>query len=167
MDPKVAARRAIRRYPRHVLVEPKSRTRMIATDEILAAFRENVTQCRCVRSPRTRAAIVGPTGGGKIRRVAAAPLRPKTGDPLQVLRTLAQAKGCSGRSRIFSAKSNTVTRRRTLFGTQQAFRNLGSTTPSRGRTCVRRAHGRTTGNIRWSSRSSTMAWTSRTPACAF
>lgn len=127
MDPKSLQAEPSVAYARHVLVEPKSRTRMIATDEILAAFRENVTAAQ-MRSLAANAGlqIIGPAGGGKINAWRLRLSRPKTDDPLQVSRTLAQTKGVLWAQPNFLREiKHCYMPPNPLFGTQQALRNLG------------------------------------------
>ncbi len=127
MDPKALQGEPSVAYARHVLVDPKSRTRMIATDELLAAFRENVTPAQ-IRALAAGAGlqIAGPAGGGKINAWRLRLLRPKTSDPLQVSRTLAQAKGVLWAQPNFLREiKHFYTPPNPLFGTQQALRNPG------------------------------------------
>jgi subtilisin family serine protease len=127
MDPKALQAEPSVAYARHVLVDPKSRTRMVATDEILAAFHGNVTPAH-VRSLAANSGlqIVGPAGGGKLNAWRLRLSRPKTDDPLLVSRTLAQAKGVLWAQPNFLREiKHCYTPPNPLFGTQQALRNLG------------------------------------------
>ena len=127
MDPKALQAEPSVAYARHVLIEPKSRTRMIATDEILAAFREDVTPSQR-RSLAADAGlqIVAPAGGGKINAWRLRLAQPKTGDPLLVSRTLAQTKGVLWAQPNFLREiKHCYTPPNPLFRTQQALSNLG------------------------------------------
>ncbi len=127
LDPKTLQAEPAVAYARHVLIDPKSRTRMIATDELLAAFRENVTPAQ-MRAMATSAGlqIIGPAGGGKINAWRLRLTKPKTTDPLQVSRTLAQAKGVLWAQPNFLREiKHAYTPPNPLFNTQQALRNLG------------------------------------------
>jgi subtilisin family serine protease len=127
MDPKSLQAGPSVTYARHVLVEPKSRTRMIATDEILVAFRENVTaaQMRALAA-NNGLQIVAQAGGANVKAWRLRMLRPKAGDPLQVSRTLAQTKGVLWAQPNFLREiKHCYTPPNPLFNTQQALRNLG------------------------------------------
>ncbi len=114
-------------YARHVLIEPKSRTRMIATDEIIAAFRENVSPAQ-MRALAAAAGlqVTGRAGGAKLGAWKLQLLRPKTDDPLQVARKLAQAKGVLWAQPNFLREiKHCYTPPNPYFGAQQALRNIG------------------------------------------
>ena len=149
MDPKALQAEPSVAYARHVLIEPKSRTRMIATDELLAAFREKVTPAQ-MRSIAVNAGlqIVGPAGGGKINAWRLRLAKPKTSDPLQVSRTLAQTKGVLWAQPNFLREiKHSYTPPNPLFNTQQALSNLGLNHATAGADAkAMSAWDRTTGN---------------------
>ncbi|MEO6739172.1 MAG: S8 family serine peptidase, partial [Chthoniobacteraceae bacterium] len=127
MDPKALQGEPAVAYARHVLIEPKSRTRMITTDEILAAFPADTT-------PAQLRALAGGAGLQVVARAGNATLNawrlrlanPKTGDPLQIARTLSQAKGVLWAQPNFLREiKHCYTPPNPLFGTQQALSNLG------------------------------------------
>ena len=127
MDPKALQGEPTVAYARHVLIEPKSRTRMITTDEILAAFPADTT-------PAQLRALAGGAGLQVVARAGNAKLNawrlrlanPKTGDPLQIARTLSQAKGVLWAQPNFLREiKHCYTPPNPLFGTQQALSNLG------------------------------------------
>ena len=91
MDPKSLQAEPSVAYARHVFIDPKSRTRMIATDEILAAFPEKTTPAQ-VRALAAGAGlqIVARAGNEKLNAWRLRLAKPKTDDPLQVSRKLAQ-----------------------------------------------------------------------------
>ena len=127
LDPKTLQGEPSVAYARHVLIDPKSRTRMIATDELLVAFRADMTPAQ-MRALAAGAGlqIIGPAGGGKINAWRLRLARPKTSDPLQVSRTLAQTKGVLWAQPNFLREiKHAYTPPNPLFATQQALRNLG------------------------------------------
>ena len=70
--------------------------------------------------------LVGPTGGGKLNAWRLRLLQPKTSDPLQVSRTLAQANGVLWAQPNFLREiKHSYTPPNPLFGSQQALSNLG------------------------------------------
>jgi hypothetical protein len=127
LDPKAFQTEPTVAYARHVLLDPKSRTRMVATDEIIAAFRENVTPAQMhVLAAGAGLQAVAHTGGGKINAWRLRLLRPQTSDPLQVARALAQAKGVLWAQPNFLREiKHCYTPPNPLFSTQQALSNLG------------------------------------------
>ena len=149
MDPKALQAEPTVAYARHVLIDPKSRTRMIATDEILASFRGDMTPAQ-MRSLAADAGlqVVGPAGGGKLNAWRLRLARPKTSDPLQVSRTLAQMKGVLWAQPNFLREiKHCYTPPNPLFYTQQALRNLGLNHAAAGADVrATSAWERTTGN---------------------
>ena len=127
MDPKALQGEPSVAYARHVLIEPKSRTRMIATDEILAAFPENTTpaQMRALVAG-ANLQIVARAGNAKLNAWRLRLANPKTGDPLQIARTLSLAKGVLWAQPNFLREiKHCFTPPNPLFGKQQALSNLG------------------------------------------
>ena len=127
MDPKALQGEPSVAYARHVLMDPKSRTRMIATDEILAAFPEKTTPAQ-MRALAASAGlqIVARAGNATLNAWRLRLAKPKTNDPLQVARTLAQAKGVLWAQPNFLREiRHFYTPPNPLFGTQQALSNLG------------------------------------------
>ncbi len=127
MDPKVLQSEASVAYARHVLIEPKSRTRMIATDEILAAFPGNTTPAQ-MRALAAGAGlqVVARTGNAQLNAWRLRLATPKTGDPLQIARTLAQTKGVLWAQPNFLREiKHCYTPPNPLFATEQALQNLG------------------------------------------
>ncbi len=127
MDPKALQGEPSVAYARHVLIDPKSRTRMIATDEILAAFPENTTPAQ-VRALTAGAGlqIVARAGNEKLNAWRLRLAKPKTDDPLQVSRNLAQTKGVLwAQPNFLREMKHYYTPPNPLFATQQALSNLG------------------------------------------
>ena len=126
LDPKTLQAEPSVAYARHVLLDPKSRTRMIATDELLAAFRANMKPAEMrALAAGAELQIVGPAGGGKINAWRLRLTKPRTSDPLQVSRTLAQAKGVLWAQPNFLREiKHAYTPPNPLFNTQQALSGL-------------------------------------------
>jgi subtilisin family serine protease len=127
MDPKALQAEPSVAYARHVLVDPKSHTRMIATDEIIAAFPAKTTPVQ-MRALATTAGlqVVARAGNEKLNAWRLRLVKPKTGDPLQIARTLAQTKGVVWAQPNFLREiKHCYTPPNPLFATQQALSNLG------------------------------------------
>ena len=127
MDPKALQAEASVAYARHVLIEPKSRTRMIPTDEILAAFPPQTTPAQ-MRALAAGAGlqVVGRAGNEMLNAWRLRLANPKTGDPLQIARTLSRTKGVLWAQPNFLREiKHCYTPPNPLFGTQQALSNLG------------------------------------------
>jgi hypothetical protein len=114
-------------YARPVLVEPKSRTRMVATDVILAAFPEKTTAAQVNAISSAAGLRVESRGGNAKLNVWRLRLKePKTSDPLQVANALAQGGGVLWAQPDFLREiKHCYTPPNPLFGTQQALRNTG------------------------------------------
>ncbi len=127
LDAKAVQNDASVAYAHAVLVDPKTRLRMIPTDEVLVRFSDGTT-------PQAMASAIARSGlqlvsGAKKSRVPVVKLklrRPKTSDPLVAARTLAAMKG------VVWAQPNFVreirhyfTPSNPLFADQQALRNTG------------------------------------------
>lgn len=127
LDPKALQGEPSVAYARPVLVEPKSRTRMVATDEILASFRADMTPAEMgALANAAGLQIVGPSGNGKIHTWLLRLSQPKAGDPLQISRTLAKAKGVLWAQPNFLREiRHAYTPPNPLFYTQQALSNPG------------------------------------------
>ncbi|MEO6785342.1 MAG: S8 family serine peptidase [Chthoniobacteraceae bacterium] len=127
MDPKALQDEPSVAYARHVLIEPKSRTRMIATDEILAAFPAKTTPAQ-VRALAVGAGlqVVGRMGNATLNAWRLRLAKPKTDDPLAVTRTLAQTKGVLwAQPNFLREMKHCYTPPNPLFADQQALNNLG------------------------------------------
>ncbi len=127
MDPKALQAEPSVAYARHVLIEPKSRTRMITTDEILAAFPSDTTPAQ-LRALAAGAGlqVVARAGNSKLNAWRLRLTNPKTGDPLQIARTLSQTKGVLWAQPNFLREiRHCFTPPNPLFGKQQALSNLG------------------------------------------
>ena len=127
MDPKTVQADASVAYARHVLVDPKSRTRMIATDEILAAFHDGATAGE-VRATVGRAGlqVIGRSGGGKMNVWRMRVADPKTAESLAIARTLGAMRGVLWAQPNFLREiRHAFTPENPLFSTQQALLNPG------------------------------------------
>ena len=149
MDPKALQAEPSVAYARPVLIEPKSRTRMITTDEILAAFPADTTPAQL----RTLAGgaglqVVARAGNEKVNAWRLRLANPKTGDPMLVARTLAQTKGVLWAQPNFLREiKHCFAPPNPLFGTQQALNNLGLNRATAGADArATSAWDRTTGN---------------------
>ena len=149
LDPKMVQSGASVAYARHVLVDPKTKMRMIPTDEVLARFSDRT-------SPAAMSAAAGKAGlqiedsrgGGKINVVRLRLLHPKTSDPLVAARVLAAEKGVVWSQPNFTREMrHFFTPSNPLFGDQQALHNGGQNFAVPGAD-VDAAHAwdRTTGN---------------------
>ena len=149
MDPKSLQAEPSVAYARHVLVDPKSRTRMIATDEIIAAFPAKTTPAQ-VRALAAGAGlqIVVRAGNEKLNAWRLRLAKPKTSDPLQIARTLSQTKGVLWAQPNFLREiKHCYTPPNPLFATQQALSNLGLNHATAGADVkATTAWQRTTGN---------------------
>ncbi len=127
MDPRAMQTDASVAYARPVLVDPKSRTRMIATDEIIAAFPEKTTpaQIRGLAAGAGLQAVVR-AGNEKLNAWRLRLAKPKVGDPLQIARTFAQTKGVLwAQPNFLREMRRCFTPPNPLFADQQALSNLG------------------------------------------
>ena len=149
MDPKALQGEPSVAYARHVLIEPKSRTRMIATDEILAAFPVKTTPAQ-MRALAAGAGlqVIERTGNAVLNAWRLRLAKPKTSDPLQVARALAQTKGVLWAQPNFLREiKHCYTPPNPLFGKQQALSNLGLNNAAAGADVkATTAWERTTGN---------------------
>ena len=127
LEPKVLQADASVAYARHVLIDPKSKTRMIATDEILAAFREGTAPGE-VRAAAARAGlqVFGRSGGGKMNVWRMRVANPKTADVLAIARTFGAMRGVLWAQPNFLREiRHAFTPPNPLFSTQQALLNSG------------------------------------------
>ena len=127
LEPKALHAEASVAYARHVLIDPKSKTRMIATDEILAAFHD-AAKPGDVRAAAARAGlqVIGRGAEGKMNVWRFRVANPKTADVLAIARTLSATKGVVWAQPNFLREiRHAFTPPNPLFNTQQALRSAG------------------------------------------
>ena len=114
-------------YARHVLIDPKSRTRMIATDELLAAFQDAITPAEVrVAAARGGLQVIGQSAAGKMNVWRLRVANPKTDDVLQIARTFGTTKGVAWAQPNFLREiRHAFTPDNPLFSTQQALSSPG------------------------------------------
>ncbi len=114
-------------YARHVLVDPKTKTRMIPTDEVLARFGETMTPA-AIKAVAARAGleVMGSRLGARIHVVKMRLLHPKATDPLAAAAVLRKEKGVAWAQPNFVREMrHFFTPPNPLFGDQQALQNTG------------------------------------------
>ncbi len=127
LDAKAVQNDASVAYAHPVLVDPKTKLRMIPTDEVLVRFRDGTTpQAMASAIARSGLQLVPDVKKSKISVVHLRLRRPKTSDPLLAARTLATMNG------VLWAQPNFVreirhhfTPSNPLFPDQQALLNTG------------------------------------------
>ena len=127
LDPKAVQNHASVAYAHPVLVDPKTKMRMIPTDEVLVRFREGTTATAMAAAiARSGLQLVSEAKPGKVPVAHLRLRRPKTSNPLLAARTLAAMKD------VVWAQPNFVreirhffTPSNPLFPDQQALQNTG------------------------------------------
>ncbi len=127
VDPKVVQNEPAVAYARHVLVEPKSHTRMVPTDVILAAFPAKTTTAQVAAIAQGAGLQVVSRGGNASLNVWRLRLaQPKNSDPLVIAQTLGKAAGVLWAQPDFLREiRHSYTPPNALFGDQQALLNSG------------------------------------------
>lgn len=127
LDAKAIQSDAAVAYAHAVLVDPKTRMRMIPTDEVLVRFRDGTTpQAMASAIARSGLQLVASTKKSKIPVVRLRLRRPKTSDPLLAARTLAAIKGVVWAQPNFIREIHRFfTPSNPLFPDQQALQNTG------------------------------------------
>ncbi|MDB6119528.1 MAG: hypothetical protein JWO08_3309, partial [Verrucomicrobiaceae bacterium] len=127
LDAKTVQSDALVAYAHPVLVDPKTKLRMIPTDEVLVRFRDGTTPQAMVNAiARSGLQIVPDAKKNKVPVVHLRLRRPKTSDPLVAARTLATMKDVTWAQPNFVREiRHYFTPSNSLFPHQQSLLNTG------------------------------------------